>query len=180
MDHLIEKTINTRDIYKGKIIDLQIEDVLLPDGGKSTREIVRHPGAVAVIAVTEDKKALMVRQYRKALGKVITEIPAGKLEKGEDPLESAKRELLEETGYTCREMKKIASFYTSPGFADEIITVYFTDSLIYKGEQNTDEDEFIDVLELTAAEISELIEKEEIHDAKTMYAAMYLQMKYDR
>jgi ADP-ribose pyrophosphatase len=180
MDHLIEKTVNTREIYKGKIIDLQLEDVILPDGGKSTREIVRHPGAVAVIAVTEDKKALMVRQYRKALGKVITEIPAGKLEKGEDPMACAKRELLEETGYTCRDMEKIASFYTSPGFADELITLYFTDSLIYMGEQDTDEDEFLDVLELTANEIANLTESEEIHDAKTMYASMYLQLKYGR
>ncbi|MFC7371166.1 NUDIX hydrolase [Fictibacillus iocasae] len=180
MDHLIEKTTQVKSVYKGKIIDLQIEEVELPNGGTSSREIVKHPGAVAVIAVTDDKKALMVRQYRKALEKTIVEIPAGKLEKGEDPLACAKRELLEETGYSCRQIEKVGSFYTSPGFADEIIHLYFSDSLTYEGEQQTDEDEFLDVLKLTMEDIRELTASEQIHDAKTMYAVMYLQLKYGR
>ena len=92
---------------------------------RAKREIIKHPGAVAIIAITEDKKIILVEQYRKALERTIVEIPAGKLEKGEEPAECAKRELEEETGYDCETLELINSLDTSPGFADEIVDVYF-------------------------------------------------------
>ncbi|GAE36856.1 NUDIX domain-containing protein [Halalkalibacter akibai] len=176
MDHLYEKTTKTKDIYKGKIIDLHLEEVELPNGKMSSREVVKHPGAVAIIPITETGELVLVRQYRKALDKVIIEIPAGKLEPGEDPLESAKRELEEETGYKSEKLDFIVSFYTSPGFANELIYMYVTDTLI-KGVSHTDEDEFLDVLEVSLDEALEMVKDQRIHDAKTAYAIQYLQLR---
>lgn len=175
MDHLYEKTTKSTEIYKGKIIDLHLEEVELPNGKTSTREIVTHPGAVAVVPITKEGKIVLVRQYRKALKKVIVEIPAGKLDENEAPEKAAKRELEEETGYLARELKFLASFYTSPGFADEIIYLYAADKL-EKGHVNTDEDEFLDVLEVTIEEAEVMVKEELIHDAKTMYAIQYLKL----
>jgi len=176
MENLTEKTINKEQIYSGKIIDLYVEDVELPNKKTGKREIVKHPGAVAVLAVTDEGKMLMVEQFRKPLEKTIIEIPAGKLEKGEDPFECAKRELLEETGYSCQKLDPIGSFYTSPGFADELIYLFFTDSLVKEGDQMTDEDEFLNVLEVSIDEAKELMRTEKIHDAKTAYGVMYLEL----
>lgn len=171
-----EKTLATEKIFSGRIIDLQVDEVELPDGNKSIRELVRHPGAVAIIAVTKERKLVLVRQYRKALDKTIVEIPAGKLERGEDPKRCAERELEEETGYKSSALQFIVSFYTSPGFADELVHIFFTDEL-ESGQVNMDEDEFVEKLELTIEEALKLIETEEIHDAKTVYAIQYLQLK---
>ncbi len=177
MDHLYEKTLHSETIYEGRIIDLRVEDVELPNGKQSKRELIDHPGAVAVIAETPDHKILAVRQYRKALDKAIVEIPAGKLEPGEKPEVTAVRELEEETGYTCDSLEKVISFYTSPGFANELVHLYVAKGLEKKGEQSADEDEFLDVLHLTIEEMEKMVESQEIHDAKTAYALMYLQMK---
>jgi ADP-ribose pyrophosphatase len=176
MDNLTEKTISKEKIYSGKIIDLYLEDVELPNKKIGRREIVKHPGAVAIIAITEEGKILMVEQFRKALEKTIIEIPAGKLEKGENPLECAKRELLEETGYTSETMESLGSFYTSPGFADELIHLFFTDNLIKKGGQETDEDEFLNILEISIEEARNLLDAQKIHDAKTAYAVMFMEL----
>jgi ADP-ribose pyrophosphatase len=180
MENLTEKTLSKEQIYNGKIIDLYIEEVELPNKKVSKREIVKHPGAVAVIAVTEEGKIVMVEQFRKPLEKTIIEIPAGKLEKGEDPSECAKRELLEETGYSCESMESIGSFYTSPGFADELIHLFFTDSLIQKGEQMTDEDEFVNVIEVSIDEAKEMIKSQKIHDAKTAYGVLYMELHHGK
>ena len=118
-----------KKVFTGKVISLQVDDVELPDGKTGKREIVKHPGAVAIIAVTADNKIIMVEQYRKALERSLVEIPAGKLEKGEEPVLSAKRELEEETGYECEKMEHIISFYTSPGFADELVHLYVAHNL---------------------------------------------------
>lgn len=171
-----EKTIATKQIFTGRIIDLQVDEVELPDGNLSTRELVKHPGAVAIIAVTKEKKLVLVRQYRKALDKTIVEIPAGKLEQGEDPKCCAERELEEETGYKSNGLQFVVSFYTSPGFADELVYIFFTNEL-ETGQVNTDEDEFVEKLELSIEEALGLIETKEIHDAKTVYAVQYLQLK---
>ncbi|WP_226535037.1 NUDIX hydrolase [Fictibacillus halophilus] len=176
MENLTEKTISKEQIYSGKIIDLYVEEVELPNKKIGKREIVKHPGAVAILAVTDEGKILMVEQFRKALEKTIIEIPAGKLEKGEDPLECAKRELLEETGYSCERMESMGSFYTSPGFADELIYLFFTDSLIKKGAQMTDEDEFLNVMEVSVDEARQMVRDERIHDAKTAYGVMYMEL----
>lgn len=176
MDHLYEKTTKTTEVFKGRVIELQIEEVELPNGKTSTREVVKHPGAVAVIPITKEGKVVLVRQYRKALDKVIVEIPAGKLEKGEKPLDSAKRELEEETGYKTEKLNFIMSFYTSPGFADELIYLYVTDALD-EGLCQRDDDEFLDVLEVNLEEAEKMIEEQIIHDAKTAFAIQYLRMK---
>ncbi|MGC4376435.1 NUDIX hydrolase [Fictibacillus sp. Mic-4] len=177
MDHLTEKTLSTEEIFKGRIIDVQVDEVLLPDGKKGKREIVKHPGAVAVIALTPHDKLLLVRQFRKPLEKTIIEIPAGKLEKGEDPEESAKRELLEETGYECQTLAHVTSFYTAPGFSDELIHIYYTDTLKEAVEQQTDDDEFVEVIEVSLDKALKYVADGQICDAKTVFAVQYLQLK---
>lgn len=170
-----EKTIQSESIFNGKIIDVQVDDVLLPNGKTSKRELVKHPGAVAVIAITKEKKILFVEQYRKPLERSIVEIPAGKLEAGEKPENTAIRELEEETGYTTSRLQYVTSFYTSPGFADEVIHLYYTDE-VYKLEEEVpgDEDEFVEVIELTLSEAKQYEKEQRIYDAKTNYAVLYL------
>ncbi|WP_077618682.1 NUDIX hydrolase [Bacillus sinesaloumensis] len=178
MDHLLEKTISRDVLYEGKIIDLHIEEVELPNGHTSKRELIKHPGAVAVLALTDDNKLLMVQQYRKALEKVIVEIPAGKLEKGELPEVTARRELEEETGYVCETLTPLISFYTSPGFADELVHLFIAKGLKkIENPAGLDEDEFVDVLEITMEEALEFIKEKKIYDAKTAYAVQYLQLQ---
>ena len=173
-----EKTTATQPIYDGRIIQVRVDDVVLPNGASSKRELVKHPGAVAVIAVTDEGKIVLVEQYRKAMEKALVEIPAGKLEQGEAPLATAMRELEEETGYICEDMKLLYSFYTSPGFADEIIYLYEATGLTKKEDKaDLDEDEFVDLLEVTLEEAWELIQEQRIHDAKTILAMQYLQLK---
>ena len=148
MKSLEEKTLSTQQIFNGKVISLQVDEVELPNGKKAKRELIKHPGAVAIIAITDENKLVLVEQYRKALQRTIVEIPAGKLEKGEEPLECAKRELEEETGYECKSIELVTSFYTSPGFADEIVHVYLATGLTKKeNAAGLDEDEFVNLLE---------------------------------
>ncbi|SMF87596.1 ADP-ribose pyrophosphatase [Paenibacillus uliginis N3/975] len=165
---LEETTVSTERIFKGKVISLQVDTVVLPDGQQATREVVRHPGAVAILAL-RDNKMLVVDQFRQPLGRCEVEIPAGKLEHGEDPLEAAKRELQEETGYSCGTIRKLQSFYTSPGFADEIIHLYLAEDLT-SGNMKPDEDEFLEMSEITLDEAYRLIQEERISDAKTVLA----------
>jgi ADP-ribose pyrophosphatase len=177
MSTLEEKTLKTEHIYSGRIIQVQVDEVELPNGKTSTRELVKHPGAVAVIAITDDNKLVMVEQYRKPLEKVIVEIPAGKLEKGEEPALCARRELEEETGYECESLELVSSFYTSPGFADEIIHVYVAKGLKQKeNAAGLDEDEFVNVLEISLEEALEFIKEKRIFDAKTIFGVQYLQI----
>lgn len=176
--NLEEKTVAVTPIFNGRIINLQVEDVVLPDGKMAKREVVKHPGAVAIIAQTNEHKIILVKQYRKALGRAIIEIPAGKLELNEDPSFCAKRELEEETEYICESIKFIQKFYTSPGFADELIYLFEATGLtkIENGLEK-DEDEFIQLMEVTLEEAIQLMEQEEIIDAKTILAINYLQLK---
>ncbi|NCU18295.1 NUDIX hydrolase [Pallidibacillus pasinlerensis] len=171
-----EKTLNRKTIFEGRIINLYLDEVSLPNGKTSMREIIKHPGAVAVIAITEEDKILLVEQYRKALERSLVEIPAGKLEKGEDPRESAKRELKEETGYTCESLEQVTSFYTSPGFANELVHIYHAKGLKKEKELHLDEDEFVSVMEVTYEEALNLIKEQKIYDAKTIYAIQYWQL----
>ncbi|SEM10705.1 ADP-ribose pyrophosphatase [Paenisporosarcina quisquiliarum] len=170
-----EKTIQSEVKYKGRIISLQIDEVELPNGKTSNREIVKHPGAVAVIAVTKDMKIILVEQYRKALERSIIEIPAGKIEIDEVPEITALRELEEETGYTTDKLQYIQSFATSPGFANEIIHLYFAEN-IEKLEQpvGLDEDEFVELLHVSLSEMEEMVKKQQIYDAKTAFAYIWL------
>ncbi|RKQ37724.1 NUDIX hydrolase [Oceanobacillus halophilus] len=170
-----EKTVKTEEIFNGKIVQLQIDEVQLPNGKTSKREIIKHPGAVAVIPITKDNKIVFVEQYRKPLEKSLVEIPAGKLERGENPLVAAVRELEEETGYTTNSLSFVTSFYSSPGFANELLHIYITDDLVKLDEpQPGDDDEFVEIVELTLDEAKQYVEEERIHDAKTNYAVLYL------
>jgi len=170
-----EKTIQTKRVFKGKVISLQVDDVLLPNGKESKREIVKHPGAVAVIALTADDRIVFVEQYRKPLERSLLELPAGKMEPNEAAEKTARRELEEETGYTTESLTYITSFYTSPGFADELIHLYYTDRLIrLKEPVALDEDEFVEVRYLTLEEAEQCVVNQEIYDAKTAYALLYL------
>ncbi|MFS0863466.1 NUDIX domain-containing protein [Fredinandcohnia sp. 179-A 10B2 NHS] len=178
MEHLLEKTLSTKVLFEGRVIDLHIEEVELPNGNTSTREIIKHPGAVAVLALTDENKIIMVQQYRKALDKVIVEIPAGKLEKGEEPDSTARRELEEETGYACESLTPLISFYTSPGFADELVHLFVAKGLKkIDNPAGLDEDEFVDVLEISLEEAQEFVKDMKIYDAKTAYAVQYLQLQ---
>ncbi len=173
-----EKTIRSKEIYNGKIISLKVDDVTLPNGEEGKREIVNHPGAVAVIAITDEGKLVVVEQYRKALERSIIEIPAGKLEPGEEPATTAVRELEEETGYGCRELTYLQSFATSPGFADEIIHLFVARGL-YEIENRAamDEDEFVELMEITVEEGEQMVTEQRIFDAKTAFAILWLKMQ---
>lgn len=173
-----EKTVSSDMLFKGRVISLQVDEVELPNGKRGKREIIKHPGAVAVIAITDEGKMIMVEQYRKAMERSLVEIPAGKLEPGEEPLRSAERELEEETGYESAEMKHLISFYTSPGFADELVHLFVATGLTKKENPAAcDEDEFVELIELTVEEAQRFIEEGKIADAKTAYAVQYLQLK---
>ncbi|WP_211745111.1 NUDIX hydrolase [Paenibacillus sp. Marseille-Q4541] len=165
---LVETTVSTEPVFEGKVVSLQVDTVTLPNGQTGTREIIRHPGAVAVLAVRGDRM-LVVDQYRQALGRTELEIPAGKLDPGEDPEEAAKRELREETGFRAGSLKPLPAFYTSPGFADEVIYLYMADEL-KEGEMELDEDEFLEVSEITLDEAYAFIKEGRISDAKTVLA----------
>ncbi len=173
-----EKTLNTQSIFKGKIISLQVDEVELPDGKKANRELIKHPGAVCVIAITDEKKIILVEQYRKALERPLVEVPAGKLEPGEEPSICAGRELEEETGYRPGKITHIQSFYTSPGFADELVHVFLAEQL-EKVEEGlvADEDEFVDLLEVTIEEAEQLVKESRVFDAKTLWALQYVRLK---
>lgn len=174
-ERLKETTVSTEPVFSGKVISLQVDTVKLPDGSLGKREIVKHPGAVAVLALHEGR-ILLVDQYRQAMGRCELEIPAGKLEKGEDPMEAAKRELQEETGYTCGKISHLHSFYTSPGFADEIIHLYLAEELT-SGEMALDDDEFLELYELTLEEAQQSIAEGRIADAKTLLAVYIWQLQ---
>jgi len=166
-----EQTIESKPIFDGRIIKVQVDTVRLPNGETSTRELVRHPGAVAVIALL-DGKLLVVEQFRKALERAQVEIPAGKLEPGEDPREAALRELEEETGYRARTIRHLQTFSTSPGFAEEVIHLYSADDL-EAGEVNLDEEEFLTCEAITLEQADAYIREGRIYDAKTLLAVAY-------
>jgi len=166
-----EKCIQSELIYDGKIIKVQKDTVELPDGKTAQREVVRHPGAVGVVAVRDDK-VLMVRQYRYALGKETLEIPAGKIDPGEEPQKCAARELREETGYDG-DFSFLGVFHTSPGFADEIIYLYLANNLRWSPLE-ADEDEFLGVLSIPREEAIEMAYQGQIQDAKTLIGILLM------
>ncbi len=164
-----EKTIKTENIFTGKILKLDVETVLLPNNKEAKREIVRHPGAVAILPIYQNREIIFVKQYRKAVNGELLEVPAGKLEYGEIPEDCALRELQEEIGYTARKLTLMGKFYSSPGFSSEIIYVYKAEELI-SSKLRTDEDEFINIVKYTINDSIKMLEQGLINDAKTAIA----------
>ncbi len=162
-----EKTIAQQSIYKGKIIDVELLTVTLPDGKQATRDIVRHPGASAVVALNENGEMFMVRQFRKPLEAVSLEIPAGKLDRGEDPLDCARRELKEETGLSAESLIHVVSVHSTPGFSDEVLHIYAATHLS-EGDSCADEDEFISSEKYTVQQLLYMILEGKITDAKSI------------
>lgn len=170
---LEEKTVSTKRVFEGRMIKLRVDTVLLPNGETATREVIEHPGAVAVIALTEQGELLMVRQYRHPTGEILLEIPAGKRDRGETPLSCARRELEEETGYRARQWKPLFSYYTTPGFSDELLYIIVAAGL-EKGQAHTDEEEFIEVVTVPVDEALRMVYRGEIRDAKTIIGILVL------
>jgi ADP-ribose pyrophosphatase len=173
-DHLIEHKIHSQELFKGHLLHAFRDTVRLPDGGEATREYVKHPGAVMMIPMLDDGRLVMERQFRYPMGKVMTEFPAGKLDAGEDPLTCAKRELLEETGYTAREWARAGVLHPIVSYSTEGIEVWFARGLSLQ-ERSLDEGEFLEVFTATTAELLEGCRDGRITDAKTMIGALWLQ-----
>lgn len=170
---LENKFLSSTYIYKGKIIKLRQDKVKLPDGKETTREIIEHPGAVVILALTDDQKIIMIRQFRVAANEVLWELPAGKVEDGEDLVRCAKRELEEETGYYPRKIKKLLSFFSTPGFCNERLTLFLAEDLEERSK-NEDDDEFIQVKNLKISEVLKMIKGNVIKDAKTIIGILFL------
>lgn len=170
-----EKTLSSERIFQGTMIDLFVKKVELPNGKISTREIIAHSGAVAIMPLTAEGKMVFVEQFRKPLEKTILEIPAGKIDETDSsPKETGIRELKEETGYQAESFEFIKTFYTTPGFTDEIIHLYKATGLEQQeGPLALDEDEFLEVKELSFAEAWQAYEEGQIIDAKTIMALLY-------
>jgi ADP-ribose pyrophosphatase len=167
----MEKTLKSKLLHEGKHFSFLRDEVELPGGYRTHRDVVRHPGAVAIVPVLPDGRVVMVRQHRYAAGKELLEIPAGTLEPGEPPLECARRELIEETGYEAGEMKALLSCYMAPGYSSEIIHFYLAGGLReVGGESEPDEEIAVEKLDLGAAR--ELIKANVIEDAKTIIGVL--------
>jgi ADP-ribose pyrophosphatase len=162
-----ETTLHTEQIYKGRVVNLVVLDVRLPNGEESKRELIRHPGAVAIVALDEARNVLLVRQYRIAAGRVLREIPAGTLEPDEPPLDCAVRELQEETGYRPGKLEALGGMYVAPGYTTEYIHVFLATDLS-ESRLAADSDEFIEVDRVPLADAVGMIERGEIVDGKSI------------
>lgn len=170
------KVISTEKIYEGKVFDISIAEI--QDGEiEYKREIVEHKGSAIIVPVFADNTVALVRQYRHAAGEYLLEIPAGTLNRGEDPKEGARRELEEEIGVTSTNIEKLTEFYVSPGFLTEKMFVYLATDL-QAGQQNLEEDELLTIEKLTFPEAFEKIRKNEIQDAKTMIGLILAGAKF--
>ena len=162
-----ETTVSSDLIYTGKTIQLRVDTVEVPNKGYQKREIIEQKGAVAIVAITDDNKIVLVKQYRKAVEKELYELPSGKIEIGETPLDCAIRELKEETGYSVESLKLIHKYYTTPGFSNQLVFIYLAKNLI-PGESHLEEDEFLEVYEIDREEAYNMVISNEICDSKTI------------
>jgi len=169
--------LETRQLYSGKIISLNRDTVRLPNGTTAEMDIARHPGASAVVPfmsgpLVDEPQILLLRQYRYAAGGYLYEVPAGRLDEGETPIECAARELKEETGCTADHIEPMTSILTTPGFTDEVIHLFMAAGLTH-GEHNREEDEFVDLVIMRLSEALERISNGEITDSKTVLALLF-------
>jgi len=175
---LAEQTANSEEIFDGIVLHVFRDSVTLPNGGSAVREVIRHIGAVCIVPVTEEGNIVLERQYRYPVNRVVTEIPAGKLDyPDEDRLDAARRELKEETGYTAENWQVLGEFVPAIAYSDELITMYLATGL-KKGSQALDEDEFLNVFEMPLADAVDQVMTGQITDSKTqtgiLKAAMIL------
>lgn len=172
LERLGEKNVSSEEIFDGKIIHVFNDTVELPDGNRASRELLRHIGAVCIIPVTDDGQVVVERQFRYPINKVITEIPAGKLDtKNEDRLLAAKRELREETGITADNWLDMGELYPACAYSDELINIYLATGLHF-GERSLDDDEFLDIKKVPLKDLAQQVMKGEIADAKTQIAIL--------
>jgi ADP-ribose pyrophosphatase len=176
-----EKTLSTESIYKGRILNLRRDTAELPNGNHAAREVVEHSGGVCVLPITASGEVVMVRQFRYPFGQELLEIPAGKLEPGEDPLQCGIRELYEETGYKVETLEFLGKLYPTPAYCTEVIHMYLARGLCddTNSGNHLDEDEFLDVVELPFEKLIDMIFKNEICDAKTQLAALKTKVLLD-
>jgi ADP-ribose pyrophosphatase len=174
--HLTEETLSTETIFEGRVFDLQVKSVRLPDGSLSKRDIIQHPGAVAVVPLLNNERVILVRQFRSALESILWEIPAGTLEPGEEPLIAAERELREEIGYHPDNLIPLGGIHVAPGYSTEYIHIYLSTELS-PAESDADVDEFIEKHEMPLAEALNLLTSGQITDAKTI-AGLLLTEQY--
>ena len=166
-----EETIESKRIYKGRMLGMRDDTVKFSTGKVSKREICEHPGAVAIVAVTKKKEIILIKQYRHAAKKVMLEIPAGLIDKGEDLQTAAKRELEEETGYVAKKVTPVFEAFASPGYSMEVLSFYLTTDL-EKKKQRCEEDENIEVVPLKIKDAWQLVEASEVDDNKTIIGIM--------
>lgn len=169
--HLEEKTLESNLKFKGNILDVYQDTVLLENGKNATRDVIRHPGGVCIVAVNENKEIYFVKQFRYPHKKALLEIPAGKLEWGENHYECGVRELREETGFTADEFTYLGCLFPTPAYDTEVIHMYLAKGL-HKAEQDLDDDEFLDVLTIPIDEAVKMVMNNEIEDAKTQLALL--------
>ena len=168
---LTEKTLSSEKIFDGHILHVRRDTIELPDGSRGYREVVDHPGGVCVLALDDENRALIVSQYRYPYEKVLREIPAGKLEYGEDPTQAAIRELKEETGAVAGDFRPLGDLYPSPGYCGEVIRMYLARELTF-GETHLDEDEFLNLERVPFDQLVEEVLSGGIRDAKTIAAVL--------
>ena len=166
-----EKKLYSRMIYRGRVVDLYKDNITLADGREAVREVIKHKEAICVLPVEGDS-IILVKQFRYPVNKELIEIPAGIIESGEEPEEAAERELKEETGYRAKSMKKVLSFYSSPGFTNEKLHLFIAEGL-EPGKQQMDPDEEIDVIKVRGEDLYDKILNGEIEDSKTILAVLY-------
>lgn len=169
--NLIEKPLSQDYKYKGKIVNMRVDEALLPNGQRALREVVEHPGGVCIAALTDQRELLFVRQFRYPYGEIVCELPAGKLERGEDPLEAGKRELAEETGATAARYTSLGKLYPTPGYCGEIIHLYLAEDLQF-GAVHPDEDEFLEAERIPLSEAVKMVMAGQLPDAKTQVAVL--------
>ena len=176
---MTEKTLTTQEVYHGRIIRVRRDEVLLPNGHTSVREVVEHPGGVGILALEEDGSVLLVRQYRYAVGRHLWEIPAGKREKGEEPFVTAQRELAEEVGATAAKWTDLGQIIASPGCYAEVLYLYLAEGLTF-GAQHLDQDEFLQVQFVPFAEVVEQCMRGELQDGKTVTAVLKAKVRQEK
>lgn len=172
--HLIESEISSESVFKGVLLDVRKDRVLLPNGKESVREYIAHPGAVVILAFLPNGNLLFERQFRYPLRRVFLELPAGKIDPGESIIDTARRELLEETGYTASDWEYLGVMHPCIGYSDERIEIFEARGLHLAGEKQLDHNEFLDVVEISPEEAGQAVWNGQITDAKTITALFWL------